>query len=69
MINSLNSGLLPNKEAHKSQYYTYLMNGLLTQLVRINEGNDIEEAHMRNRALIARWVYKHSECRRNYQER
>ena len=53
-------GLLPNKEAHKSQYYTYLMNGLLTQLVRINEGNDIEEAHMRNRALIARWVYKHS---------
>ena len=54
-------GLLPNKEAHKSQYYTYLMNGLLTQLVRINEGNDIEEAHMRNRALIARWVYKHSE--------
>ena len=54
-------GLLPNKEAHKSQYYTYLMNGLLTQLVRINEGNDIEEAHMRNRALIARWVHKHSE--------
>ncbi len=49
-------GLTPNKEAYKSQYYTYMMNGLMTQLVRIEPGNDIEEAHMRNRALIAHWV-------------
>ena len=48
-------GLLPDKEAYKAQYYTYIMNGLVTQLVRIKPGNDIEEAHMRNRALIARW--------------
>lgn len=51
-------GLTPNLEAYKSQYYTYMMNGLLTQLVRIKPGNNIEEAHMRNRALIARWVYE-----------
>lgn len=49
-------GLLPNADAYKSEYYTYLMNGLLTQLVRINIGDNIEEAHMRNRALISRWV-------------
>lgn len=49
-------GLLPNSEAYKSEYYTYMMNGLLTQLVRINLGDNIEEAHMRNRALIARWA-------------
>ena len=49
-------GLTPNAEAYKSQYYTYMMNGLLTQLVRIQPGNTIEEAHMRNRALIARWA-------------
>ena len=49
-------GLTPNMEAYKSQYYTYMMNGLMTQLVRINLGATIEEAHMRNRALIARWV-------------
>lgn len=49
-------GLVPDAEAYKSQYYTYLMNGLLTQLVRIEPGALIEEAHMRNRALIARWV-------------
>jgi len=49
-------GLLPNAEAHRSQYYSYLMNGLLTQMVRIEEGHQIEEAHMRNRALISRWV-------------
>lgn len=49
-------GLTPNQEAYKAQYYGYLMNGLLTQLVRINPGKDIEEAHMRNRALIARWA-------------
>ena len=48
-------GLTPNVEAYRSQYYTYMMNGLLTQLVRIEPGNDIEEAHMRNRAMIARW--------------
>lgn len=51
-------GLLPNGEAYKSQYYTYMMNGLMTQLVRITPGNQIEEAHMRNRALIAHWCYE-----------
>lgn len=56
-------GLTPNKEAYKSQYYTYMMNGLLTQLVRIKPGNTIEEAHMRNRALIARWVFEHGKDR------
>lgn len=49
-------GLTPNKEAYKAQYYSYMMNGLMTQLVRINLGNDIEEAHMRNRAIIANWA-------------
>lgn len=49
-------GLTPDSEAYKAQYYGYLMNGLLTQLVRINPGKEIEEAHMRNRALIARWA-------------
>lgn len=49
-------GLVPNNEAYKSQYYSYLMNGLLTQMVRIEEGCQIEEAHMRNRALISRWT-------------
>lgn len=48
-------GLLPDMEAYKSQYYTYMLNGLMTQLVRITPGHNIEEAHMRNRALIARW--------------
>lgn len=47
--------LLPDAEAYKSQYYSYIMNGLLTQIVRIAPGNKIEEAHMRNRALIAHW--------------
>lgn len=51
-------GLTPDNEAYKSQYYTYMMNGLLTQLVRIVPGNNIEEAHMRNRAMIAHWVYE-----------
>lgn len=51
-------GLVPNAEAYKSQYYTYMMNGLMTQLVRIKPGNNIEEAHMRNRALIANWALK-----------
>ena len=49
-------GLTPDREAYKSQYYTYMQNGLLTQAVRIELGNDIEEAHMRNRALIANWA-------------
>ena len=53
-------GLVPNEEAYKAQYYSYMMNGLLTQLVRIEPGRQIEEAHMRNRALIARWVMEHS---------
>lgn len=52
-------GLLPNKEAYKAQYYTYMMNGLMTQLVRIKPGHQIEEAHMRNRQLIAKWVFEH----------
>jgi dipeptidyl-peptidase-3 len=50
-------GLVPDGEAYKSQYYSYMMNGLMTQLIRIAPGNQIEEAHMRNRALIARWCY------------
>ena len=50
--------LLSSPEAYKAQYYTYLMNGLMTQLVRIEPGNNVEEAHMRNRQLIARWVYE-----------
>ena len=52
-------GLTPSLEAYRSQYYTYMMNGLLTQLTRIQPGNEIEEAHMRNRALIARWTLEH----------
>ena len=52
-------GLTPDAEAYKAQYYGYMMNGLLTQTVRIEPGRDIEEAHMRNRALIARWTYEH----------
>ena len=54
-------GLLPDSEAYKAQYYTYMLNGLLTQCVRIPLGEEIQEAHMRNRALIARWVYEHSD--------
>lgn len=50
-------GLTPDLEAYKSQYYTYMMNGLMTQLTRIKPGHQIEEAHMRNRALIAHWCY------------
>lgn len=52
-------GLMPDKDAYKAAYYTYMMNGLLTQLARIKKGNNIEEAHMRNRALIARWCHEH----------
>ena len=51
-------GLVPDGEAYKSNYYTYIMNGLMTQLIRIEPGRQIEEAHMRNRALIAHWCYE-----------
>ena len=51
-------GLLKDDGAYKAQYYSYMMNGLMTQLVRIEPGRDVEEAHMRNRQLIARWVYE-----------
>jgi len=51
-------GLLPDKDAYKTEYYSYMMNGLMTQLVRIEPGKNIEEAHMRNRQLIASWVYE-----------
>lgn len=51
-------GLVPDEEAYKAEYYTYMMNGLMTQLVRIEPGNSVEEAHMRNRQLIARWVFQ-----------
>ncbi len=54
-------GLLPDSDAYMAQYYTYLMNGLLTQTIRIKEGDKIEEAHMRNRALIAWWTLEHAE--------
>ena len=50
-------GLLDNPESYKAEYYKYMMNGLMTQLVRIEPGKDIEEAHMRNRQLIAKWVF------------
>lgn len=53
--------LVPDGHAHESQYYTYMMNGLMTQLVRIKPGHQLEEAHMRNRALIAHWCLEHGE--------
>jgi len=53
-------GLLPDNEAYKAHYFTYMLNGLMTQLVRIQPGHQIEEAHMRNRALIARWCLAHA---------
>ncbi|WP_239058257.1 dipeptidyl peptidase 3 [Bacteroides sp. 214] len=49
-------GLVPNEEAYKAEYYSFMMNGLMTQLVRIEPGANIEESHMRNRQLIARWA-------------
>ena len=55
-------GLTPDKEAYKSQYYSYMMNGLMTQLIRITPGHQIEEAHMRNRALIAHWCYENGDA-------
>ena len=57
-------GLTPDGEAYKAEYYGYMMNGLLTQLVRIEPGKDIEEAHMRNRALIARWAFEQGKADR-----
>lgn len=53
-------GLLPNEEAYKAGYYEQMMNGLMTQLKRIEPGKDIEESHMRDRQLIASWVYDHA---------
>lgn len=55
-------GLTPDEDAYKAQYYSYIMNGLLTQLIRIQPGNQIEEAHMRNRALIAHWCYENGDA-------
>lgn len=55
----LELGLLPDKDAYKTAYYQYMMNGLMTQLTRIQPGKQIEQAHMRNRQLIAAWVYDH----------
>ena len=55
-------GLTPDMEAYKSQYYTYMMNGLMTQLIRITPGYQMEEAHMRNRALIAHWCYENGDA-------
>jgi len=57
-------GLLLDADAYKAAYYKYLMNGLMTQLVRIQLGHQVEEAHMRNRQLIARWVYEHGKSER-----
>ncbi len=55
----LELGLLDNPDAYKAEYYKYMLNGLMTQLMRIEPGKDIEEAHMRNRQLIAKWAYEH----------
>ena len=55
-------GLTPDGQAYQSQYYTYIMNGLMTQLIRISPGRQIEEAHMRNRALIAHWCYDNGDA-------
>ncbi len=55
-------GLLDNPDAYKSEYYKYMLNGLMTQLMRIEPGKDIEEAHMRNRQLIAGWAYEHGKA-------
>ncbi len=52
-------GIMPNMEAYKAEYYKYIMNGLMTQLTRIEPGKDIEEAHMRNRKFISEWCYQH----------
>ena len=57
-------GLTPDTNAYRAQYYTYMMNGLMTQLVRIEPGHQIEEAHMRNRSLIAHWCLEHGTAMR-----
>ncbi|MDE6458652.1 MAG: dipeptidyl peptidase 3, partial [Muribaculum sp.] len=55
-------GLLDNPDAYKAEYYKYMLNGLMTQLMRIEPGKDVEEAHMRNRKLIAEWAYEHGKA-------
>lgn len=55
----LELGLLDNPEAYKAEYYKYILNGMMTQLMRIEPGKDVEEAHMRNRKLISEWAYEH----------
>ncbi|MDE7407483.1 MAG: dipeptidyl peptidase 3, partial [Muribaculaceae bacterium] len=55
----LELGLLDDPDAYKAEYYKYMLNGLMTQLMRVEEGKDVEEAHMRNRKLIAEWAYEH----------
>lgn len=55
-------GLVPDGEAYQAEYYKYMMNGLMTQLVRIEKGKDVEEAHMRNRQLIAKWAYENGKA-------
>lgn len=55
----LELGLLPHEDAAKASYDSYIRNGLITQIVRINQGKDIEEAHMRNRSAVSHWVYEH----------
>ena len=55
-------GLLDNPEAYKAEYYKYILNGMMTQLMRIEPGKDVEEAHMRNRKLIAEWVYENGKA-------
>ncbi len=58
----LELGLLDNPDAYKAEYYKYILNGLMTQLMRIEPGKDVEEAHMRNRQLIAAWAYEHGKA-------
>ena len=58
----LEIGLLDNPEAYKAEYYKYILNGMMTQLMRIEPGKDVEEAHMRNRKLIAEWAYEHGKA-------
>jgi dipeptidyl-peptidase-3 len=57
----LELGFLDNADAYKAEYYKYIMNGLMTQLSRVDLGKNIEEAHMRNRSLIAHWVFEHGQ--------
>lgn len=58
----LELGLLDNPDAYKAEYYKYMLNGMMTQLMRIEPGKDVEEAHMRNRKLIAEWAYEHGKA-------